>query len=204
LCFWSLALGQAPADGRRRIARVGRELDVEPLFAQKFGALSRGQQQRVSLARALLGNPDLLFLDEPTTGLDPIAAKKLRGQLAGFVADGKTIVYTTHNLYEAEELATNVVLLRDGRVVAQGTLPEIAATFHARNRLALTLVGEPGDIFRRLGVSASFEKSVWLVDHSHELDSSGIVEALVGEGIKVKEIRGLGGSLESIYEELQR
>jgi ABC-type multidrug transport system ATPase subunit len=204
LCFWSLALGQSPAEGRRMIARVGRELDVETLFAQKFGALSRGQQQRVSLARALLGNPDLLFLDEPTTGLDPIAAKKLRGQLAGFVADGKTIVYTTHNLYEAEELATNVVLLRDGRVLAQGTLPEIAATFQTRNRLALTLVGEPGDIFRRLGVSASFEKSVWLVDHSHELDSSGIVEALVGEGIKVKEIRGLGGSLESIYEELQR
>lgn len=202
--FWSRVLGQSAAARHDALDRVRRQLDLDDLFELRFGTLSRGQQQRVSLARALVGDPELLFLDEPTTGLDPVAAKKLRRQLMDFVADGKTIVYTTHNLYEAEELATDVILLKDGRVLAHGTLDEIAASFRARDRHAFVLEGEPRDVFQRLGLSASFDDRAWLVDDLHGLETSGIVAALVGEGIRVKEVRGVGHSLEAIYEELER
>ncbi len=204
LAFWSRVLGQSAAERDDALVRVRRQLDLDALLQLRFGTLSRGQQQRVSLARAMLGDPELLFLDEPTTGLDPVAAKKLRRQLAQFVADGKTIVYTTHNLYEAEELATNVVLLKDGNVLAHGTLPEIAASFQARDRLELIVDGEPRGVFERLGISARFDQRAWLIDDSAGNESSRIVAALVGDGIHVKEVRGVGNSLESIYEELER
>ncbi|MEA2720404.1 MAG: type transport system ATP-binding protein [Candidatus Eremiobacteraeota bacterium] len=202
--FWSRVLGQSPSARHDALDRVRRQLDLDDLLPSRFGTLSRGQQQRVSLARALMSDPELLFLDEPTTGLDPVAAKKLRRQLMDFVADGKTIVYTTHNLYEAEELATDVILLKDGRVLAQGTLDEIAASFRARDRHAFVLEGEPLDVFQRLGLSASFDDRAWLVDDLRGLETSRIVAALVGEGIRVKEVRGVGHSLEAIYEELER
>jgi ABC-type multidrug transport system ATPase subunit len=204
LGFWSRALGQDGAQRAAAIDRVRDQLDLGELLRERFGKLSRGQQQRVSLARALLSDPELLFLDEPTTGLDPLAAKKLRRQLLEFVAAGKTIVYTTHNLYEAEELATDETLLKDGRVLAQGTLDEIAASFRARDRLSFIVEGEPDDVFRRLGLTASFDDRAWLVDDPRGLDTSGIVAALVGGGIRVKEVRGVGHSLEAIYEELER
>jgi ABC-2 type transport system ATP-binding protein len=83
--------------------------------------LSGGQQQRLSLAMALVGRPELLFLDEPTTGMDPQARRTTWALIRELRADGVSIVLTTHYLDEAEELADNVVVLHAGQVVAEGT-----------------------------------------------------------------------------------
>jgi len=95
------------------------------LERRKFGELSGGQQKRVHFALALCGNPDLLVLDEPTTGLDVEARRALWKQVRAYVARGKSVLLTTHYLAEAEALATRVVVLDKGRVVAQGTPQEI-------------------------------------------------------------------------------
>jgi tungstate transport system ATP-binding protein len=80
--------------------------------------LSGGQQQRLALARAWAVRPDVLFLDEPTSNLDPAAKKKIEAMLAAFAADGMTLVMSTHNLGQAKRLATRVILLDGGRVRA--------------------------------------------------------------------------------------
>ena len=80
--------------------------------------LSGGQQQRLALARAWAVRPDVLFLDEPTSNLDPAAKKKIEAMLAAFAADGMTLVMSTHNLGQAKRLATRVIYLDDGRVRA--------------------------------------------------------------------------------------
>ncbi|HEX8251972.1 MAG TPA: ABC transporter ATP-binding protein [Thermoanaerobaculia bacterium] len=95
------------------------------LERRKFGQLSGGQQKRVLFALALCGNPDLLVLDEPTTGLDVEARRALWKQVRAFVARGKSVLLTTHYLAEAEALAQRVVVLDKGRIVAQGTPHEI-------------------------------------------------------------------------------
>ena len=87
--------------------------------------LSGGQQQRLSLAMALIGRPELLFLDEPTTGMDPQARHLTWDLIRRLRADGVSIVLTTHFLDEAEELADNVIVLHQGRIVAQGTPAEL-------------------------------------------------------------------------------
>jgi ABC-2 type transport system ATP-binding protein len=90
-----------------------------------FGKLSGGQKQRALFALAICGNPDLLLLDEPTVGLDVEARRALWKQIRAFVARGKSILLTTHYLAEAEALATRVVVLHRGEVVATGTPNEI-------------------------------------------------------------------------------
>jgi ABC-2 type transport system ATP-binding protein len=109
---------------------VGRSLDALELRAQtrtRFGELSLGQQTRAGLARALLHDPALLVLDEPTSSLDPdIADKTRRFLLEVRQARGLSILYTSHNMAEVEEVCDRVVFLHRGRVVAEGTPLEVS------------------------------------------------------------------------------
>lgn len=98
---------------------------LEGLEKRKFGQLSGGQQKRVLFALALCGNPDLLVLDEPTTGLDVEARRALWKQIRAFIAGGRSVLLTTHYLAEAEALASRVVVIHKGVVMAEGTPQEI-------------------------------------------------------------------------------
>ena len=113
--------GPAPAEA---IALV----QLEEKQHARVGALSGGQKQRLALACALVGNPDLLFLDEPTTGLDPQARRQLWDLINRFKKDGRTIVLTTHYMDEAEQLCERVAIMDHGKVIALGTPRELIAS----------------------------------------------------------------------------
>jgi ABC-2 type transport system ATP-binding protein len=89
------------------------------------GALSGGQKQRLAVACALVGNPQLLFLDEPTTGLDPQSRRQLWDLISKFQAEGKTIVLTTHYMEEAERLCDRVAIVDHGHIIALGSPREL-------------------------------------------------------------------------------
>jgi ABC-2 type transport system ATP-binding protein len=115
-----------------------------------FGELSGGQQQKVLLALAICGNPDLLFLDEPTVGLDVEARRRFWQLIRSLIDRGKTVLLTTHYLEEADALADQVVVINKGAVIAQGTPAEIKALscdkkIRCATRLELDLIRElPG------------------------------------------------------------
>ena len=103
---------------------VGEVIDQVELGEKRYsrvGGLSGGQKQRLAIACALVGNPQLLFLDEPTTGLDPVSRRQLWELISQFQAEGKTIVLTTHYMEEAERLCDRVAIVDHGRVIAMGT-----------------------------------------------------------------------------------
>jgi ABC-2 type transport system ATP-binding protein len=113
------ALYDAP---RAAVDRAIALLELDPLVRSRFGDLSLGQQTRAGLARALLHEPDLLILDEPTSSLDPDIAEKTRRVLDEIRrARGLAILYTSHNMAEVEQMCDRVVFLHRGRVVAEGT-----------------------------------------------------------------------------------
>jgi ABC-2 type transport system ATP-binding protein len=104
------------------ILRIAQLQGIEDRF---FGQLSGGQRQRLLFALAICGNPDLIFLDEPTVGMDIQARRALWGQIRFLSAQGKTILLTTHYLEEADALAHRIIVINKGRVVSQGTPAEI-------------------------------------------------------------------------------
>jgi ABC-2 type transport system ATP-binding protein len=100
---------------------------LENLSERKFGDLSGGQRQRVLFALAICGNPDLLFLDEPTVGLDVEARRMLWEQIRQLVGRGKTVLLTTHYLQEADALADRVAVINKGEIIAEGSPSDIKA-----------------------------------------------------------------------------
>jgi ABC-2 type transport system ATP-binding protein len=100
---------------------------LEKLSDRKFGELSAGQKQRVLFALAISGDPDMLFLDEPTVGLDVEARRLLWDEIRQLVGRGKTVLLTTHYLQEADALADRIAVINQGEIIAQGTPAEIKA-----------------------------------------------------------------------------
>jgi ABC-2 type transport system ATP-binding protein len=118
----------------RRGKPIGELLQIVELDskrASRVGALSGGQKQRLSLACALAGNPDLLFLDEPTTGLDPQSRRQLWEVLDRFRAGGGTILLTTHYMDEAQVLCDRVAVVDHGKLIALGSPQELIASLAA-------------------------------------------------------------------------
>jgi len=113
-----------PRDTDDVIEAVG----LTPQRKQRIGRLSGGQRRRVDVALGIIGRPELLFLDEPTTGFDPEARQRFWELVRGLAAEGTTILLTTHYLDEAEALADRVAVIADGRVRALGTTAELRAT----------------------------------------------------------------------------
>jgi ABC-2 type transport system ATP-binding protein len=107
------------------VAEVLAAAGLEKLRDRKYAELSGGQKQRVLFALAICGDPDLLFLDEPTVGLDVEARRMLWEEIRNLVSRGKTILLTTHYLQEADALADRIAVIRQGEIIAQGTPAEI-------------------------------------------------------------------------------
>src|SRR6187397_443231 len=110
---------------------VIREVELTEKAKARVGTLSGGQKQRLAVACALVGDPELLFLDEPTTGLDPQSRRQLWGLIEEFKSTGRTILLTTHYMDEAEKLCNRVAIVDHGRVISLGTPRELIASLGA-------------------------------------------------------------------------
>jgi ABC-2 type transport system ATP-binding protein len=119
--FAARAYGLDQAQATDRVHDLATQFGLADRLAERPQALSRGMRQRIAIARALVGRPELLVLDEPTNGLDAEAAADLRALLVDLVAGGTTVFLTTHLLAEAERLCDQVTVIKAGRVVATGT-----------------------------------------------------------------------------------
>ncbi len=125
----------------RSVEEVLQLVGLESKRASWVGKLSGGQRQRLAVACALVNKPDLLFLDEPTTGLDPQSRRQLWSVLEAFRAEGGTILLTTHYMEEAEALCDRVAIVDQGRVIATGTPRELIATLGADHVVEFTVDG---------------------------------------------------------------
>jgi ABC-2 type transport system ATP-binding protein len=149
--------------------------------------LSGGQLRRLDLGLALVGDPELVFLDEPTTGFDPEARRRAWDTIRSLQSLGKTVLLTTHYLEEAHQLANRVAILRDGRIVATGAPQDLLATngsveirFRRRGELIVLQTDEPTRVL-------------------HEVTSKALEDGIELEGLEVRR-----PSLEDVYLELVR
>jgi len=132
LVFFGRFYGLAPAELEARIAELDRDFDLGEALSRQVAAMSSGMRQKILVARAFLHRPEVLLLDEPTAALDVFARRALLDRVMAERDRGRAVLYSTHVLPEAEELADRVGFLYRGRLVFVGTLDEVKARYRAR------------------------------------------------------------------------
>jgi ABC-2 type transport system ATP-binding protein len=136
---YSTALVRRPWDVDELIAAVGLTEQAD----KRVGTLSGGQRRRLDVAVGIVGRPELLFLDEPTAGLDPEARNEFHGLVRGLADENTTVLLTTHDLAEAEKLADRILILAGGRIVADGPAEELSRRISAEATVRWTRDGQP-------------------------------------------------------------
>jgi ABC-2 type transport system ATP-binding protein len=179
---------------------IAGKLGLTDVLDRATTALSGGMQRRLALAAALLPRPDLLVLDEPSAGLDPVASRQMI-ECVKEASAGRTTLLCTHNLAEAEELCDSVVILRKGKVVLHTRIDELRKTTQAR--IALRAAGDRAaliDALTRRGHTAEIEDGeVRLAIADAERAAPGLLRELLADGVDVYECRIVRPSLEELF-----
>jgi len=171
---------------------------------QPVHVLSRGQKQRLALARALIHRPQVLLLDEPASGLDPRSRVELRDILRGLAAEGAAVLVSSHILTELEEIADRVVFVAGGRTVGEHTMANLTREARTAYRVRATDSAALAAALAERGVAATANGNgghgagVELPPMSEE-EAADLLAALVGAGVRVVAFEPLGSQLESIY-----
>ena len=208
-----VALYAAFHDGARRVDDLLEQVGLTAVAGTRVRRLSGGERQRLSLALALVGEPEVLILDEPTAGMDPEARRATRDLVAALRDEGRTILLTTHDLGDVERLADRVAILHRGRIVAEGSPEELttggsmALTFRlhapapadAVERLARRVEGAEGAASLRPAGDLSFEIAPGRPSADLVLE---VAQWAARESLLVVELRAGGSSLEDRYLEL--
>jgi ABC-2 type transport system ATP-binding protein len=185
-------------DDARDPEAVLREVGLDPNDDTWYGDLSGGQRRRACVAAALVNDPDALFLDEPTTAVDPAGRRALWSVFEDLADAGTTILLTTHDMAEAERLADRVALLADGAVAATGTPRELVAEHGGRPRLVVDTDADP-----ELGgfESECTDEGLVFPGVAPE-DIGGVVDALDAAGVGFEALSWREPTLEDAYLEL--
>lgn len=188
------------------VADVIAMVQLEEKRSARVGQLSGGQKQRLAMACALVGDPDLLFLDEPTTGLDPQARRQVWQLIEHFKTAGRTIILTTHYMDEAERLSDRVAIMDHGRIIALGTPRELVASIGADHVVEFAIdaadaAPDVAELERLEGVRRARAENEGFQLQVRELHLA--VPALLGEldrrGIPLTELRTHSATLEDVF-----
>jgi ABC-2 type transport system ATP-binding protein len=190
-----------------RIAEAAARFDIAHALDQRVGGYSTGMRARLALARAVLHEPDLLLLDEPTAGLDPESAKAVLGLIDELAEQGKAVVMCTHLLLEAEGLADQVIVLDRGRALVSGSPEELTRRFWASSRVMVEadepelLDGAAALPFVRAYTRDGAMAAVELTDDRRVPE---LVQALVAGGARLRRVEPQTPTLEQLYFMIRR
>jgi len=188
---------------RRPIDEVLDAVELAEKADARVRTLSGGQQRRVDLALGLIGDPDLIFLDEPTTGFDPAARRRSWDLVRNLTAGGKTVVLTTHYLEEAEQLADRVAVMSGGRIVAEGTPESLRADADRGTviRFVLPAVDAPlsGLLDPLVGDASGRDRRIEIVTTAPTADLAHITTWALGHGVELQGLVVESMNLEDVY-----
>ena len=177
-------------------AQVLAAAGLEKLSGRKFGDLSGGERQRVLFALAICGDPDLLFLDEPTVGLDVEARRMLWDEIRRMVDRGKTVLLTTHYLQEADALAERVAVINKGEIIAIGTPAEIKAKTAGKRIRCITSLSI-ASLRQMPGVTEAKEDREAV--EIHAVEAEPVVRELLARDAKLSGLEITGAGLEEAF-----
>jgi ABC-2 type transport system ATP-binding protein len=177
-----------------------KEVLLEDSAKVMFDNLSGGQKQKTGLALALVNSPELLFLDEPTTGLDPNARRAIWEVIRGLKAKGKTIILTTHYLDEAQQLSDRVAIMNLGRIVAIGTVDEIIAEHGSEERLEINGSKELANYIKaNTDLKVEYRRGMVSIQLKQKIDALAALAAAEQSKLDWGEIHTRRDSLDDVF-----
>lgn len=209
--FLDLFAGAFSVNRNERKQRVDKCLDDVKLNEKRnamAGTLSRGMKQRLVLAKTLLPEPKVLLLDEPASGLDPLARIEMRDLLRQLGAQGKTVLISSHILSEMSEFCTSIGIMERGRLVISGGIDDIIDELNTSKSIVIDLVGADGGLAARLGEIDDIhdvkttDKGVVFGFHGSDEDVAELLRQLVHENVPMKAFYERRMGLEDILQQV--
>ena len=205
LCFCAALYGMKKAHRRERARELLDVFGLAPAADRKFAGYSKGMKRKLTIAAGIIHEPPILFLDEPTTGIDVASARGIRRRIQDLNLQGCTVFLTTHYLEEAERLCGRIAFIVEGRVVQVGEVAELMRDFEGRKILQLTLSRAEAALCEK--VESSFpdwscrvvsEREV-RVESEETIDIVPLIRLCQEAGLEVQEARRVRPSLEEVF-----
>jgi ABC-2 type transport system ATP-binding protein len=202
--IYRLPAAQVQRRAEELLERFGLSGDREA----RLGQYSKGMRQKLALARALIHDPTVLLLDEPTSAMDPESAQLVRLSIAGLRSSQRAIVICTHNLPEAESLADRIAIIRKGRIVAQGTPGELKRSLLGDPIMELRILGALDGAVRLLpeGATVTDRGSDWVRFRVQDPQAVNprVIQSMTSQGVQVLTLSEVPRSLEEVYLSVMR
>jgi ABC-2 type transport system ATP-binding protein len=193
-----------PAAARRKqAAELMERFGLGDAVSRRVGEYSKGMKQKLALVRALLHNPPVLLLDEPTSAMDPQSAKQVREAIIELQRDERTFLITTHNLTEAQMLANRIAIIRHGRIIANGTLDQLSQQIIGEPIMELRVNGEINGLLHDLREMVTIDQHGinWLQYRTRDpyMANPRVLAKCMELGAEVVTLSQVTKSLEDIY-----
>ena len=125
MIYFAKLNGMSDLEANQAVNKIASELEMSDYIDRPVGKYSRGMKQKVSLARSIIHQPDVMLFDEPSTGLDVLSSKLIHDFILKCKKDNKAIVFSSHNMYETEKLCDRIIIIHKGKIVASGTIEQL-------------------------------------------------------------------------------
>lgn len=210
---WVAALvrlnGLSDTAARDAAMRALDAVDLTDAANKKIGAYSKGMRQRVKLAQALVHDPELLILDEPLSGMDPLARRKTIRMIRSWAREGKSIVVSSHILHEIESMTSNILLINNGRILAEGNVHQIRALIDTHPHTVYIRAEDPRGLAREFlkradVISMRFEPGAVVVETGRPDEFYSDLTELVAAGAAgaVEEVTSPDDNLQAVFQYL--
>ena len=205
LCFCASLYGVPKKERRERAGNLLKDFGLEEAGSRKFSTYSKGMKRKLTIAAGIIHRPQILFLDEPTTGIDVASARQIRRLISSLYNEGTTIFLTTHYIEEAERLCQRIAFIVDGRIVQNDTVANLLQPIKDQKVLRITVTNSGGDLSGKLEkafpeLEFRDESDNQILVHSRDTISIGpVVRFIEKQGAEVTEARQLKPSLEDVF-----
>lgn len=208
LCFCAALYGLDKAERQERAKKLLEDFGLAQASDRKFAGYSKGMKRKLTIAAGIIQRPDILFLDEPTTGIDVASARQVRQLIADLHDSGTTIFLTTHYIEEAERLCNRIAFIVSGRIVRIDTVEHLVQPIQERHAVRVSFSTAPGHLGDRL--SAAFPELVFefagddalRVESDKPVRVGPLIRFLEEHGAEVSEARRMRPSLEDVFVEI--
>lgn len=190
--------GLRRAEAHDRVTAWLKKFEIENWHNKNIEELSKGMSQKVQFIATVLHNPELLILDEPFSGLDPINSKLIEEEIRAMSADGKTIIFSTHRMEQVEEICNEIVLVNKGRKILEGEVKELKQRFK-ENKFQISFIGEINNrLLSNLNVIENKSDTV-TVRFTEEHKGNSLLKLFVENGVEVTSFNEILPSINEIF-----